>query len=42
MFSNMIKELFNILFPDYGATTYWKVFQAELGEQHGELEQGGN
>ena len=42
MLANMIKKFFNIIFPNYGATTYCKIFQDELGEQHGGLEQGGN
>ena len=42
MLANMIKEFFNIIFPNYGATTYRKVLQGELEEKHGELEQGGN
>jgi hypothetical protein len=42
MLANIVKEFFNIVFPNYGATNYCKVFLGELGEQHGELEQGGN
>ena len=42
MLANMIEEFFNIIFSNYGATSYRNVLQGELGEKHGELEQGGN
>jgi hypothetical protein len=37
MHTNMIKELLDVTFPDYRTTTYCKVMQSILREQHNEL-----